>query len=60
MLERALQTLKKRLTQAPILGLPKFSKSFELECDVSNVGIGVVILHEGNLIAYFSEKLKGA
>ncbi|RDX88532.1 hypothetical protein CR513_29858, partial [Mucuna pruriens] len=33
--------------------------SFKLECDASSVGIGVVILQEGHLIAYFSEKLKG-
>ncbi|RDX69093.1 Retrovirus-related Pol polyprotein from transposon 17.6, partial [Mucuna pruriens] len=58
--ERAFQVLKERLTQAPILALPNFSKSFELECDASCVGIGVVLLQEGHLIAYFSEKLKSA
>ncbi|RDY04990.1 Retrovirus-related Pol polyprotein, partial [Mucuna pruriens] len=30
-----------------------FQNLFELECDASNVGIGVVILQEGHLIAYF-------
>ena len=54
--EKALNTLKEKLTNAPILALPKFSKSFELECDVFNVGIGVVLLQEGHPIAYFSEK----
>ncbi|RDX99431.1 Retrovirus-related Pol polyprotein from transposon 17.6, partial [Mucuna pruriens] len=57
--ERAFQVLKEILTQAPILTLLEFSKSFELECDASSVGIGVVILQEGNSIAYFSEKLRG-
>ncbi|RDX99730.1 Retrovirus-related Pol polyprotein from transposon 17.6, partial [Mucuna pruriens] len=56
--ERAFQALKKRLTQSPILALPNFAKSFELECDASGVGIGVVLLQEGHPIAYFTEKLK--
>ena len=56
--EKAFNTLKEKSTNAPILALPKFSKSFELECDASNVGIGVVLL-QGHPIVYFSEKLKG-
>ncbi|RDY03705.1 Retrovirus-related Pol polyprotein from transposon 17.6, partial [Mucuna pruriens] len=47
-----------RLTQAPILALPNFSKSFELECDASSVGIRVMILQERHPITYSSEKLK--
>ncbi|RDY09797.1 Retrovirus-related Pol polyprotein from transposon 17.6, partial [Mucuna pruriens] len=56
--ERAFQTLKERLINAPILVLPKFSNTFELECDDSNVGVGAVLLQEEHSIAYFSEKLK--
>ena len=53
--EVAFETLKDKLTNASILALPNFQKSFELECDASNVGIGAVLLQEGNPIAYFSE-----
>ncbi|RDX71581.1 Retrovirus-related Pol polyprotein from transposon 17.6, partial [Mucuna pruriens] len=57
--ERAFQSLKERLTQAPILALPKFSKSFELECDASNVSIRIVLLQERHTIAYsiYDQKL---
>ncbi|RDX60671.1 hypothetical protein CR513_61165, partial [Mucuna pruriens] len=50
--------LKKKLIHASILALPNFSKTFELDCDTSSVGIGVVLLQEEHLIAYFSEKLE--
>jgi len=52
--EKVFNTLKEKLTNALILALPKFSKSFELEYDGSNVDIGVVLLQEGHPIDYFS------
>ena len=58
--EKAFETLKQKLINAPLLAIPNFSKTFEIECDASNVGIGVVLLQEGHPIAYFSEKLKGS
>ena len=39
--EHAFTTLKEKLTHAHILALHNFAKSFEIECDVSNVGIGL-------------------
>jgi len=48
------------LTSAPILALPDLYKPFEIECDASGVGIGVVFLQTGHPIVYFSEKLHGA
>jgi hypothetical protein len=49
--------LKDRLTHAPLLQLPDFTKTFELECDAS--GLGGVLLQEGKPVANFSEKLSG-
>jgi hypothetical protein len=58
--EIAFQELKKRLTEAPLLVLPDFTRTFEVECDASGIGIGGVLMQEGKDVAYFSEKLGGS
>jgi hypothetical protein len=57
--EDAFNLLKDKLTHAPLLQLPDFDKTFELECDASGIGIGGVLMQESKHVAYFSEKLNG-
>jgi len=54
--ESSFDTLKDKLTHAPLLQLPNFGKTFELECDASGVGIGGVLMQDGKPVAYLSEK----
>ena len=58
--ETAFQTLKEKLTHSPLLIFPDFSKTFEIECDASEIGIGSVLMQDRRPIAYFSVKLGGA
>ena len=58
--DRAFKTLNNKLTNAHLLCLPNFDRAFEIECDASGIGIGVVLMQDSKPIAYFSEKLSGA
>nr|GEY72706.1 Ty3/gypsy retrotransposon protein [Tanacetum cinerariifolium] len=53
----AFQELKKQLSTTPILNLPDFTQEFVVEADVSDYGIGAVLLQHNRPISYFSRKL---
>ena len=44
--QRAFEQLKAKLTSAPVLKLPDFSKPFQMHCDASVVGLGAELLQE--------------
>ncbi|GKB56728.1 putative reverse transcriptase domain-containing protein [Tanacetum coccineum] len=56
--ERAFQTLKDKLCNAPILALPDGPEDFVVYCNASGLGLGCVLMQRGNVIAYASRQLK--
>jgi len=54
---RAFQTLKDALCNAPVLALPNFSRPFCIETDASDMGIGAVLMQDGHPLAFLSKAL---
>ena len=58
--DKAFTDLIERLCSASLLALRDFNCTFEIMCDASGIGIGVVLIQDRKAITYFSEKLIGA
>jgi NTP pyrophosphatase (non-canonical NTP hydrolase) len=56
--EQSFQELKKRLMSAPILTMPDITKSFDIYCNASKLGLGSVLMKDGKVIAYLSRQLR--
>ncbi|GJX67194.1 reverse transcriptase domain-containing protein [Tanacetum coccineum] len=56
--ERAFQTLKDKLCNAPILALLDGPEDFVVYCDAYGLGLGYVLMQRGKVITYTSRQLK--
>jgi hypothetical protein len=56
--QKSFETLKEKLTMAPVLILPDVHKPFSVYCDASYTGLGCVLMQEGRVVAYSSRQLK--
>lgn len=58
--EKTFNLIKEKLTNAHLLVIPNFAKTFEIKCDASGIVMGAILMQEGCPVAYFSEKLSEA
>lgn len=54
---QAFKALKKALIAEPVLALPDFNQTFQIECDASNKWLGAVLMQNGLPIALFSKAI---
>ena len=56
--EESFQTLKEKLTSAPVLTLSEGNEGFEVYSDASHQGLGCVLMQHKRVVAYASRQLK--
>jgi hypothetical protein len=56
--QASFQELKTRLTSAPVLVLPDWTKKFDIYCNASHQGLGCVVMQEGQVVCYASRQLR--
>jgi hypothetical protein len=56
--QESFETLKRKLTIAPVLILPDVHKPFSMYCDASYTGLGCVLMQEGRVVEYLSRQVK--
>jgi hypothetical protein len=54
---QAFQILKTTMCTTPVLSLPDFTKTFVLECDASGKGINIILMQEGQTLAFTNKQL---
>lgn len=54
---QAFEALKKAVTSLPMLRLPDISQPFTVECDATGGGIGVILMQQGQPIAFLGRAL---
>lgn len=57
--KKSFEDLKQALLSPPVLRMANFVEEFILECDTSGVGIGTVLMQQGNPIAFFQSGIEG-
>ena len=56
--EGSFQTLKEKLTSAPVLTLPEGNEGFKVYSDASHQGLGCMLMQHKRVVAYASRQLK--